>query len=193
MDILKNETSENDINSKYPTTYFSTFCFEWLESIIQAIIFVVIFMVFFFRIVNVSGISMLNTLHNADKVVVFKLNYIPKSGDVVVIKRGRYLDEPLIKRVIATEGQELDIDFSEGSVFVNGKKLEENYIKEPMYLQGDWNFRGKIPKGYSFVMGDNRNHSLDSRFKTVGLIENKNIIGKACFVIFPVDRIGKIR
>ena len=178
---------------KYPADSFSTFWVEWLESVIQAIIVVVFLLVFVFIIVNVSGTSMLNTLHNGDKVVVLKWNYTPKNGDVVVIKRGQNLDEPLIKRVIATQGQKFSIDFSDGSVYINGKKLKEPYIKEKMHLQGDADIPDVIPAGYSFVMGDNRNHSLDSRFQSVGVIDNNNVVGKAVFIVFPIDRIGFIK
>ncbi len=193
----ENKMSDNNGNLKAkvknPASKFSAFCFEWLESIVQAIIVVVILMTFLFRVVNVSGTSMLDTLHDADKVIVLKWNYAPKSGDVVVISRGQNLDEPLIKRVIATEGQSLSIDFSDGSVTVDGVKLNETYIKEPMWLQGDGDIPAVVPKGYAFVMGDNRNHSLDSRFKDVGLIVNENIVGKASFIIFPFNRIREIK
>ncbi len=187
-----NSSLEVSKNFKYSATAFSTACFEWLESIVQAVIVVVILMTFFFRVVNVSGTSMLNTLYDADKVIVWKYNYVPKNNDVVVISRGQNIDEPLIKRVIATEGQNLSIDFSDGSVTVNGEKLNETYIKEKMWLQGDMKIPEVIPEGYSFVMGDNRNHSLDSRFESVGLINNENIVGKASFIVFPFSRIGAI-
>lgn len=168
------------------------FCYEWLECIIQSIILVVIGFVFIFRIVNISGNSMYSTLHDGDKVVIFTWNYRPHAGDVVVIKRGQYLNEPLIKRVIATENQSLSIDFATGAVIVDGKKIDEYYIWEPMRLQGDNDIPDVIPEGYCFVMGDNRNHSRDSRFKDVGLIPNENITGKAKFIIYPFGRIGVI-
>lgn len=168
------------------------FCYEWLECIIQSIILVVVGFGFIFRIVNISGNSMYNTLHDGDKVIIFTWNYQPHTGDVVVIKRGQYLDEPLIKRVIATENQSLSIDFATGSVVVDGKEVDEYYIWEPMRLQGDNDIPDVIPEGYCFVMGDNRNHSRDSRFKDVGLIPNENITGKAKFVIYPFSRIGII-
>ncbi len=193
---MSNSNNDMDCNNsefEQPASAYSTFCFEWLESVIQAIIVVVVLMVFVFRVVNISGTSMLNTLHNADKVVVMKWNYTPKNGDVVVISCGQNLDEPLIKRVIATEGQKFRIDFSDGSVYVDDKKIDEKYIKEPMHLKGDAQIPERIPKGYCFVMGDNRNHSLDSRFKSVGLIDNNHVVGKASFIIFPVKRIGIIR
>lgn len=178
---------------KNPASAYSRFCFEWLESIVQAIVIVVILMTFLFRVVNVSGTSMLNTLHDADKVVVIKWGYTPTAGDVVVISRGQNLDEPLIKRVIATQGQTLSIDFSDGSVIVDGVKLSETYIKESMWLQGDADIPTVVPQGYCFIMGDNRNHSMDSRFKEVGLISNENIVGKASYILFPFNRIGVIR
>lgn len=167
-------------------------CYEWTETIVEAIIPVVFILAFVFRIVSVSGESMLNTLHNMDKVLVIEWYYKPKNGDVVVIRKGQNLDEPLIKRVIATEGQTLEIDFSTGTVTVDGELLEEIYIKEKMWLREDGDIPQKIPKGYSFVMGDNRNNSLDSRSKAVGLIKNEDIKGKAAFVVFPFNRIKSI-
>ena len=194
----ENRNDYEEINKNYevddrPTTRFSTSCFEWLESIAQAIIVVVISLSFIFRIVNISGWSMLNTLRDGDKVVVLKWNYTPHNGDVVVITRGQFLDEPLVKRVIATENQTFSIDFETGKVTVDGKVLDETYIREPMWLQGDGDIPDIIPKGYSFVMGDNRNHSMDSRFKDVGIIPNENIVGKAAFILFPFDRFGMIQ
>lgn len=171
---------------------FSATCFDWLESIVQAVVFVVLLMTFFIRLVNVEGTSMLNTLHDADKVLVVKCNYAPRNGDVVVITPVNQVDVPIIKRVIATEGQTFSIDFSDGSVMVDGKKLDEPYIKERMWLQGDGEIPRVIPKGHCFVMGDNRNGSLDSRFKEVGLIPNEKIIGKASWIVYPFDRFGVI-
>lgn len=168
------------------------FFYEWLECIIQSVILVVVAFTFVFRVVNVSGRSMYKTLHDGDKVAIVKLGYKPTSGDVVVIKRGQYLNEPLIKRIIATEGQTLNIDFATGSVMVDGKVLNENYIWEPMYVQGDNDINGKVPKGCCVVMGDNRNHSTDSRFKEVGFIPNENITGKAQLILYPFNRFGVI-
>lgn len=175
-----------------PAGKFSSFFFEWLECIVQAVILIVFLMTFVFRIVTVEGESMRDTLYNGDRLVVWRWNYVPKDGDVVVISRGQLIDKPIIKRVIATEGQTLEIDFFDGTVKVDGKTLEEKYIKEPMWLQGDADIPCVIPPGYTFVMGDNRNRSADSRFVEVGLIPNKNIVGKADFRIFPFKSVGKI-
>ena len=164
------------VDSENPASSFSASWFDWLEALIQSIIFVVFIMTFLFRLVNVKGTSMLNTLFDADKVMVSRFNYVPKDGDIVVISPVNELDDPIIKRVIATEGETLSIDFNDGSVTVNGVKLNETYIKEKMWLQGDGDIPSVVPKGYCFVMGDNRNGSFHSRFKDVGLIPYGSVI-----------------
>lgn len=181
------------LEAENPASEFSATCFDWLESLSQALVLVVIVMAFFLRPISVIGTSMLNTLHEADKVIVLKFGYVPKDGDIVVIRPVKNLDEAIIKRVIATEGQTLSIDFTDGSVYVDGKKIDEPYIKERMWVQGNGEIPSVIPKGYCFVMGDNRNGSLDSRFKEVGLVPNDKVLGKAVFIIFPFSRFGVIR
>ena len=182
----------NQDDMEEPSGFIYT-CFDWTETIVEAIIPVVLILVFVFRIVSVSGESMLNTLHNLDRVLVMEWYYKPKNGDIVVIRKGQNLDEPLIKRVIATEGQTLSIDFSTGIVKVDGLELDESgYIKEKMWLREDGDIPTVIPEGYTFVMGDNRNGSLDSRSKAIGLIKNEDIKGKAVFVVFPFNRIKSL-
>ncbi len=177
---------------KNPAGEFSAFCFEWLESVVQAIILVVFLMTFIFRYMSVVGDSMRETLHDGDKLIVSRWNYTPDNGDIIAISRGQQVNKPIIKRVIATEGQTLSIDFSTGTVIVDGSVVDESYIREPMKTRGDAEIPSVIPEGYTFVMGDNRNYSADSRYKEVGLIDNKNIIGKAVFRIFPFDKVGSI-
>lgn len=187
--VAANEASERIEN---PANEFSASCFDWLESIVQALVLVVVIMTFVLRPITVQGTSMLNTLFDKDKVIVTKCGYVPKNGDIVVIRPFGTLDKPIIKRVIATEGQTLSIDFSDGSVYVDGKKLDEPYIKERMWVRGDGQIPSVIPKGHIFVMGDNRNGSMDSRFKGVGLVPNDMVMGKAVFIFFPFDRMGLI-
>mgnify|MGYP003377979871 CR=1 FL=1 len=113
---------------------FTNSCYEWLEALIASLIVVVVVFTFLFRVVNVSGSSMLPTLESNDRVLLSSLFYTPKQGDVVVISRTVGLSKPIIKRVIATEGQTVDIDFNRGIVYVDGEALEEPYINEPTYL-----------------------------------------------------------
>ncbi len=185
-----NNMSQNNIDRF--NTSFSTSSFEWLESIAQALVVMVAILSFIFRIATVDGTSMLNTLHDRDKVFILKWSYTPKNGDVVVITRGDKFDKPLIKRVIATEGQTLSIDFDNNTVTVDGNVLDEPYILEPMWRRGDGVIPDVVPKGHTFVMGDNRNNSADSRYKEIGVIPNENIVGKATHIIFPFSRIGVI-
>lgn len=193
INVQVNDEEQEKKKVKYPAGKFSTFCFEWSETIVQTFVVVVLFSAFLFRFLTIDGQSMMNTLHHGDKVAVMKWKYTPKSGDVVVIKHGEEFDKPLVKRIIATGGQSLKINFTEGSVTVDGEKLNETYIKEPMWLRGDAVIPSVVPEGYCFVMGDNRNHSSDSRNKVIGLIPYENIVGKAMFVCYPFSRIKVIK
>ncbi len=193
--ILMNNNSmqdESGFSEVNVANNFSEVCFDILESVTQAIIVVVIALSFVVKIVSVKGWSMLNTLRDADRLVVMKWNYKPQNGDVVVIKRGQNLDEPIVKRIIATEGQTVSIDFTTGTVRVDGKPLNEKYIREVTRLQGDAENPQVVPQGYCYVMGDNRNHSMDSRFKDVGLIPYDYIVGKAQWIVYPFNRFGGI-
>lgn len=166
--------------------------FECLESVIIALVASAFILTFVIRLVNVSGASMLDTLEDGDKLIVTNLFYTPSNGDVVVISHGQHYDKPIIKRVIATGGQTLRIDFNSGDVFVDGEKIYEPYIKDLTTKRGDIEIPKVIPKGYMFVMGDNRDDSHDSRYYDVGLINETDILGKAEFVILPLTRIGRI-
>ena len=191
---LDNKCKDDMIDDKpeNSATNFSKFCFEWLENLVQVMVVFVFLMTFIFRVVTVDGQSMENTLFNQDRLIILRWHYVPKNGDIVVIKQGQQVNKPIIKRVIATEGQKLDIDFDAGTVTVDGVTLNESYIKERMYVRGNAKIPSVIPQGYSFVMGDNRNHSADSRFNEIGLIPHKNIVGRASFRIFPFNRIGSL-
>ena len=173
-------------------TSFSKSCFEWMQAIISAVIIVVLILTYAFRMVEVSGSSMEDTLLSEDRVVVTSLFYTPQPGDIVVISHGEVYDKPIIKRVIATEGQSLQIDFNAGKVIVDGVELDEPYIKNPTTNRGDLEIPSVIPKGKVFVLGDNRAVSQDSRYRVIGLIPVENIIGKAQFIVFPFDRMGKL-
>ena len=109
-----------------------------------------------------------------------------KYGDIVILRKdGVFDDDPIVKRVIAVEGQTVDIDFAEGIVYVDGEALEEDYIREPTYTAEGTEFPLTVPEGSIFVMGDNRNGSSDSRDYRLGTVDTRYVIGKAAFLIFP--------
>lgn len=190
-DFSNNKKDENSANSD--GSKVTRACFEWLQAVMSAMIVVIILFTFVFRIVNVHGDSMQNTLFTNDKVIVTSLFYTPKNGDIITISHGAVYDKPLIKRVIATEGQKLKIDFATGEVYVNDVLVDEPYIKGFTKMNdANMEIPEVIPEGYVFVMGDNRSNSKDSRNTDVGLIKVEDIIGKAQFVIFPFNRIGSL-
>lgn len=166
------------------------FLFEWFEVVVQSLIFVVFMLTFFFRLFTVQGSSMLNTLHNGDKLFVWKYDYKPTNGDIVVIKKFGNLSESIVKRIIATEKQSLYVNLGDSSVYVDGEKISEPYIKEPYFSGGSLEIPEKIPEGYCFVMGDNRNNSTDSR--ELGIIKNELVLGKAVGIYFPFHRIRSL-
>ena len=177
-----------------PVKRFVAHCYEWLEALISSLIVVVLLFTLLFRIVNVSGPSMLPTLQSNDRVLLTSYFYQPKQGDVVVITHTAKLQEPIIKRVIALENQTVDIDFETGTVYVDGQALDESaYIENGITTQpSDYTYPLTVPPGHLFVLGDNRAVSNDSRSSAVGMIDERYVLGKAEFVVFPFSRFGKI-
>ena len=141
-----------------------------------------------FRVVVVSGPSMNRTLIDGDYILLLNNLFYgePKRGDVIVACKESYDNgAPIIKRVIATEGQTVDIDFVEGIVYVDGVALVEPYVNTPTNQREGITFPLVVDEGCIFVMGDNRNISKDSRSNEIGLIDTREILGKALFVFFP--------
>lgn len=169
--------------------------YEWVEALISSLIAVVILFTFLFRVVNVSGPSMLPTLQSNDRVVLSSYFYKPHRGDVVVITHTQKLREPIIKRVIALENQVVNIDFKTGIVSVDGVALDESaYISNGITTQpSDYTYPMQVPPGHVFVLGDNRSVSNDSRFSDVGMVDERYILGKAEMIVFPFNRFGKIK
>lgn len=149
-------------------------------------LFVLLF-TFVARVIVVSGPSMQNTLFGGDLILVWSLGYTPKQGDVVVLTQESYQEDSIVKRVIATQGQRVDIDYDTNTVYVDGQALEEDYIKERMRLPGwgDGVNHVVVPEGCIFVMGDNRNNSADSRLPQIGIVDNRCVIGRGVLVLFP--------
>ncbi len=178
--------------------------YEWVQALVCSVLTVVVIFTFVIRLIGVEGHSMVPTLQDGDRLLVMtSLLYDDyQYGDIVVLRKAAFLDEPIVKRVIATEGQTVDIDFTTGSVWVDGKLLKEDYINELTLQSEGTEFPLTVPEGCVFVMGDNRNHSSDSRDVRLGTADVRYIIGKAVFLAFPgpdeyterrsFDRIGVI-
>ena len=168
--------------------------YEWIQSLMTALVICMAVFIFCVRTIDVSGSSMFPTLHDGDKMLVSNLLYKPKAGDVVVFKTDNYdPDRALVKRVIATEGQEISIDFDRGVVYINGLPVEEDYIAELTKTKLDFIGPQTVPEGCMFVMGDNRNASTDSRKKEIGMVDSRMLLGRAYYVLFPLSDMGWIK
>ena len=163
--------------------------YDWVEAVVFSVGVIVLIFTFLFRIVGVKGESMMNTLQDGNRVIISDINYRPKTDDIVVLST-KAVSDPIIKRVIATGGQTVNIDYSTNTVYVDGKPISEPFIKEPMYQSGDVKLPTTVPKGHVFVMGDNRNDSFDSRFSQIGMIDDRYILGHAVFRLYPFSEIG---
>lgn len=176
--------------------------FEWLDAVVISVIAVILLFTFIFRTVGIKGESMEDTLFENDHVVISNLFYSPKQGDIVVISRNysnlngdtNADDSPIIKRVIAVAGQDVTIDPSTGKVMVDDMVLSEKYIKEGgITTWGDGSTEPKtitVEEGKIFVMGDNREDSLDSRYAQIGQVDTRYVLGRAIFRIYPFSAIG---
>ncbi len=179
---------------------------DWVETIIFAFFVVILIFTFLLRVANVDGESMLPTLVDGDRLIVSHLFYEPAAGDIVIVNndKGNIYDNTgnkietidglgkiIVKRIIAVGGQEVNIDFDTGDVFVDGNKLDEQYIAEATKMdEGGHQYPVVVPEGYVFVMGDNRMNSTDSRDARVGFVEEEDVLGKVIVRIFPFDSIG---
>lgn len=179
--------------------------YDWGRCLITAVVTVVLVFTFAARLVSVSGRSMQNTLYDGDRLVVVNAALCDfEPGDVVVVNAyNSPLSETIVKRIIAVEGQTVDIDFFTGTVYVDGAALEEPYTAEPTYTAEGTRFPLTLGEGEVFLMGDNRNHSTDSRSDSLGPVREDYIQGRAVFLILPgrtpetgsmdLGRIGPVR
>ena len=175
-------------------TSFALGLFDWVEVIVLSASFAFLLFTFILRLAVVDGNSMMNTLHNKEMLIISDLMYTPDNGDIIVCNSYGY-PNPVVKRVIAKGGQTVDIDFENWVVTVDGKELDEPYVRKidgaPMKDLGV-SFPLTVPEGYVFVLGDNRNESLDSRDARIGLIDERHILGEVKFRIAPLDKFGKV-
>lgn len=161
--------------------------YETVSSLVSALLAVVLVFTFLVRMMGVEGPSMIPTLQDGDRLLVVNSTICGdyRVGDIVIARKESFDSKPIVKRVIATAGQTVDIDFALGRVYVDGELLEEDYINDLTYREEGTQFPLVVPEGEVFLLGDNRNHSNDSRDSSLGTVDERLLIGKAVFLLFP--------
>ena len=160
----------------------------YLHDLLHMMLFMIAVFLVAFRIIVVSGPSMYDTLLDGDYILLLSnvFYHNPQYGDIVVASKESFDDgKPIIKRVIATEGQMVDIDFAQGIVYVDGVALQEDYTYTPTNVEEGMQFPLIVEDGCVFLMGDNRNGSLDSRSTQIGMVDKRELLGKALFLMLP--------
>jgi len=163
--------------------------YDWMQSIVMVFLPIVFLLTFAGRTMAVEMESMTPTLLAGDRMIIRSIFYTPQRGDVVILAKQEFQDGvALVKRIIALEGDVVDINTGTGVVYVNGHALDEPYTNGPTNLAGDIVYPYTVPPGHVFVIGDNRNHSLDSRHTEIGPVDERELIGQVVAVILPFDR-----
>ncbi|MBE6631140.1 MAG: signal peptidase I [Ruminococcaceae bacterium] len=191
-DLQEEETSEDRKKKVLSEIY------DWLEVFAVSISLVILIFSFVMRLAVVDGDSMNMTLIDREVLVVSKLGGRPENGDIVVFQSGyNGYSNPIVKRVIATGGQTVDIDFENWIVYVDGVALKEDYVNRVdnkamrnYYGSEAFEYPLTVEEGKLFVLGDNRNDSTDSRSRRIGLVDEELIMGKVVLRIFPFSRVG---
>ncbi|MEA4824215.1 MAG: signal peptidase I [Clostridiaceae bacterium] len=192
------ETIEEAVPEKNPRHDPGRELFDWAESLVPALVFVVLLFVFAVRLIGVDGDSMLPTLQSRNYLIVSDLYYDPTPGDIVVMTKEGFLinqygrEDSFVKRIIAVEGQTVDIDYDAGIVYVDGEALDEPFTYSPTNRRGDMKFPQTVPEGCVFVLGDNRNGSTDSRYTYVGMVDERYIVGRVLLRILPIREFGVV-
>ena len=199
------EIATDEVKAKPKTTLLKEI-YDYFELFIISACAVLLLFSFATRICRVDGPSMLNTLHDSEMLLVTDLFYTPERGDIVVFHQTgdqpSDLNEPIVKRVIATEGEWIDIKNVNGKLQVTVYNSDYNnpIILNEYYARYDDGvgyykydvFPVQVPQGCSFVMGDNRGNSLDSRSSSIGFVDNRRILGKVVCRLMPFDKFGKV-
>lgn len=184
------------------TRSFWSEVYEWIDCAVITVMVILLVFTFLFRQVKIDGGSMEPTLINGERIVVSDLFYTPEYGDIVVISSEVYDNVPIIKRVIATEGQWVDI--FDGTVYVGNSKNDMKAVGSEFVgdiytdavvgggFYGSHEYPLQVPKNHVFVLGDNRNVSLDSRTTSVGLVDERQILGKALYRVYPFNKLGSV-
>lgn len=183
-------SQNNPVSGRYKNEFF-----EWGEAMVISLTVIVLLFTFVVRLISVEGSSMVPTLQDKDKVILLNslLDGETEKGDIVVLaKKGFFDGNPIVKRVIGTEGDTIDIDFEKGQVYVNGEAQEEPYINEPTYERQDMDFPQVVPAGCIFVMGDNRNRSTDSRNSQLGMVDTRYVLGHVLARVLPIQNMKSL-
>lgn len=183
--------ASNDLNAEateYSPESFWKSVMLYFHDLVYLLVVALVLLLLCFRVVVVSGTSMNTTLLDGDYLLLLSSTFYasPEQGDIVVASKDSFDDgEPIVKRIIAVEHQTVDIDFDKGIVYVDGEALEEPYTLTLTTEEEGVQFPLTVDEGCVFVLGDNRENSLDSRSREIGLIDSREIIGKAIFLFFP--------
>ncbi len=167
----------------------------WMQALAVALVALILTFTLAGRVIKVVGDSMLPTLHENDLMLLQSIGYTPKQGDIVVLRKSSFMSDPVVKRVIATEGQHVTVDYMNHCVLVDGVPLEEPYILE---LMQDPNRSDMpvvdvtVPEGSIYVLGDNRNHSSDSRSERLGTVDTRYVLGRVLCILLPFDHFGAV-
>ena len=189
---MAKETRKEDEEELTGRESFKLDLFFWLKAFVAVLCALVLVFSFLGRVIVVDGSSMVPTLHHGDLLLLQGIGYTPEQGDIVVLtKEFQNVDTPIVKRIIATGGQTVHIDYATSTVYVDGVALDEPYINELMRMpMGETITDVTVPEGSVFVMGDNRNNSSDSRVPELGTVDERYILGEVLLVLFPFQNFG---
>ncbi len=185
---VEQETAPKEKSARRNKTGWQGTLLMYLHDLAYLLSGLILVFLLLFRVVVVSGTSMNNTLLDGDYLLLLSSTFYhdPQQGDIIVASKESFDNgAPIVKRVIATEGQEVDIDFDAGIVYVNGVALDEPYTLTPTDNDEGIQFPVTVPKGCLFVLGDNRNGSKDSRHPEIGFIDKREVLGKVFFLFVP--------
>jgi len=167
----------------------------WTQTLVFSLTALILISTLIGRPISVVGSSMSPTLHEGDLLLLQSIGYTPQQGDIVVLRKASFMSEPIIKRVIAVGGQHVSVNYTTGAVSVDGTPLDEPYINEFM-LQPDNPEMSvndvQVPEGSIYVLGDNRNHSSDSRDARLGTVDKRYVLGRAVMALFPLSKFGPV-